>query len=59
MPPRDKKYVPLESAPWIEDPDEPDRMSDEEIARMAEGIAKAFPELVKPKPPKDNDGGNF
>lgn len=47
MAPRDKKYVPLESAPWIEDPDEPDRMTDEEIDRMVEGIAKAFPELVK------------
>jgi hypothetical protein len=47
MPPRDKKYVPLESAPWIEDPDEPDRMTSEEIDRMVEGIAKAFPELVK------------
>ena len=44
---RDKKYVPLESAPWIEDPDEPDRMTSEQIARMVEGIAKAFPELVK------------
>jgi hypothetical protein len=37
----------LESAPWLDDPDEPDRMSEEEMDRMVEGIAKRFPELVK------------
>jgi hypothetical protein len=54
MPPRppDKKHVPLETASWLEDPDEPDRMTDEEMDRMVNGIAKAFPELVKKPPDK-------
>lgn len=54
-PPRDKKFVPLETASWLEDPDEPDRMTDEEIDRMIEGIAKAFPELVVKQVEKDWD----
>jgi hypothetical protein len=44
--------VPLESAPWLDDPDEPDRMTDEEIKRMAEGAARLAPNLVKDKDQK-------
>ena len=46
------KEVPLETAPWLEDPDEPDRMTEAEMDRMVEGIAKRFPELVKNKDQK-------
>ena len=52
MAPRRKKEVPLETAPWLEDPDEPDRMTEAEMDRMVEGIAKRFPELVKNKDQK-------
>jgi hypothetical protein len=54
MAPRRKKEVPLETAPWLEDPDEPDRMTEAEMDRMVEGIAKRFPELVvKQEPGKE------
>jgi len=47
-----KPPIPSASVPWLEDPDEPDRMTREEMDRMIEGVAKAFPELVKkPEPP--------
>jgi HK97 family phage prohead protease/HK97 family phage major capsid protein len=42
--------VPLEFAAWLDDPDEPDRMSDADIDRMAEGFAKLAPDLVKEAP---------
>jgi hypothetical protein len=32
----------LESAPWIDDPDEPDRMTDEQIKHMAKGAAELY-----------------
>jgi hypothetical protein len=43
-----KAKIKLQSAPWIDDPDEPDRMTDEQIERMAKGFAKLAPDLVKP-----------
>lgn len=36
----------LQSAPWIDDPDEPDRMGDGQIAHMVDGFAKLAPDLV-------------
>ena len=30
----------LQYAPWIEDPDPPDYMTDEDMKKMADGIAK-------------------
>jgi predicted ABC-type ATPase len=44
-----KRTVPLEYAPQLEDPDEPDRMTDTAIDAMVAGIARRFPELVKGK----------
>ena len=37
----------LEYAPWLDDPDEPDRMTDAEMDQMVERIAAMFPDLVK------------
>ena len=37
----------LQSAPWIDDPDEPDRMTDAEIDQMVKGFEKLAPDLVK------------
>lgn len=44
---KQKAKLQLESAPWIDDPDEPDRMTDEQIERMAKGFAELAPDLVK------------
>jgi hypothetical protein len=40
-----------EFGPWIDDPDEPDRMTEAEMDRMVDGFAKMFPHLVKKPPP--------
>lgn len=43
-----KAKVELEFAPWIDDPDPPDRMTKEQMEQMVEGLAKLAPDLVKP-----------
>jgi len=36
----------LQSAPWIDDPDEPDRMTPEQIKRMVAGFAELAPDIA-------------
>ena len=43
----DEKQLELKFAPWIDDPDPPDRMTEKEMDRMVDGLAKLFPHLVK------------
>ena len=52
MPDKKPPEVPMEFAGWIDDPDEPDRMTDAEIKRMVDGLAKLAPDLGK-KPAED------
>ena len=42
-----KTRLKLEFAPSIDDPDEPDRMTHEQIKEMARGAARLAPDLVK------------
>jgi hypothetical protein len=38
----------LEYAPWVDNPDPPDRMDAAAIAKLVDGMAKLAPDLVKP-----------